>query len=179
MAGDDDRPKKSWSEIDKARATSPQRKERRSEGGGQRLHENSREYRSYKSQLNKLFDGAGVVPDALKTKLEGVEVSAGGKEARNARQEILDALTPRKILKAYNKFREVSEFPRDKAVLEKLLDLDEDDIVLEALEVLAELADEGAIKRSSSLKMRIASAQMTIDTNEVKRAGDLLLEKLR
>ena len=179
MSKDDDRPRKSWSEIDKARNTSPNRRERREDGGSPRLRETSREYRSYKSQLNKLFDGSGAVPDALKSTLEGVEMAEDVKAAREAHQEMLAALTPRKILRAYRKFREICDFPRDKPALEKLLDLDEEDIVLEALLVLAELADAGEIKRSSSLKMRVQQAQMTVDTNEVKRAGDVLLEKLR
>ena len=63
--------------------------------------------------------------------------------------------------------------------MEKRLDLDDEAIVLQALSTLNELLEEGAIKRASSLKMRIKTAQMTVDTAEVKAAGDALLEKLR
>ena len=62
---------------------------------------------------------------------------------------------------------------------QQLLDLDDEAIVLQALSTLNELLEEGAIKRASSLKMRIKTAQMTVDTAEVKAAGDALLEKLR
>ncbi|MED5465576.1 MAG: hypothetical protein VX699_13085 [Myxococcota bacterium] len=176
---DNDRPKKTWKERDQQKDGSAHRKSDRSQQGGTGRAENSRAYRSYKTQLNKLFDGGGAVPDALKSKLEGVEVAADVKAAREALQALSEAMTPRKIKKALVAYQEEFGFPRDKAIVEKLLDLDDEAIVLQALSTLNELLEEGAIKRASSLKMRIKTAQMTVDTAEVKAAGDALLEKLR
>jgi len=180
MAGhDDDRPKKSWREIDQGKDQSSHRKGGQS-GSKPRRSDNSQAYRSYKTQLNKLFDGGGgAVPDALKGKLDDLETPEAVKAEKAARQAILDCLTPRKIRKAYRAYREEFEFPWDKDVIEKLLDLDDEDVILESFEILGQMHAEGLIKRASSLKMRIKTAQMTVDTSEVKSAGDTLLEKLR
>ena len=179
MAGsDDDRPKKSWREIDQGKDKSSHRKGGES-GSKPRRSDNSQAYRSYKTQLNKLFDGGVALPDALKEKLGGFEAPETIKGERVARQAILDCLTPRKIRKAYRAYREEYDFPWDKEVIEKLLDLDDEDVILESFEVLGQMHAEGLIKRASSLKMRIKTAQMTVDTSEVKTAGDSLLEKLR
>ena len=59
-----------------------------------------------------------------------------------------------------------------------LLDLDDEAILLESFEVLEELHSEGLIKRSNSLKMRIKTAQLTVDSEEIKAASDALLSKL-
>ena len=175
---DDDRPKKSWREIDQGKDTSSHRKSGQS-GSKPRRSDNSQAYRSYKTQLNKLFDGGGAVPDALKEKLGGLEAPEEIKAEKAARQAILDCMTPRKIRKAYRAYREDYDFPWDKEVIEKLLDLDDEDVVLESFDVLGQMHAEGLIKRASSLKMRIKTAQMTVDTPEVKDAGNTLLELLR
>lgn len=178
MSGNDDKPKKSWREIDQGKDQSSHRKTGKSRPSSRRS-ENSQAYRSYKTQLNKLFDGGGAVPDALKEKLGELETPAGVKAEKAGRQAILDSMTPRKITKAYRAYREANDFPRDKDVIEKLLDLDDEDIILECFAVLSDMHAEGEIKRSSSLKMRIQTAQMTVDSPEVKSTGDKLLERLR
>ena len=179
MAGNDyDRPKKSWREIDQGKDQSSHRKSGES-GSKPRRSDNSQAYRSYKTQLNKLFDGEGAVPDALKERLGGLETPEAVKAEKASRQAILECLTPRKIRKAYRAYREEYDFPWDKEVIEKLLDLDDEDVILESFEVLGQMHAEGLIKRANSLKMRIKTAQMTVDTTEIKTAGDSLLEKLR
>ncbi len=58
MGNDDgDRPKKSWREIDRARE-SGRRDDERERGGNPLGNERSAGYRAYKSQLDRLFDGA-------------------------------------------------------------------------------------------------------------------------
>lgn len=54
MGNDDERPKKSWREIDRARESGQRR-----EGTRERDERNDRSasYRAYKSQLDRLFDG--------------------------------------------------------------------------------------------------------------------------
>lgn len=57
----DERPKKSWREIDRARESGSRRDEKR--GGGGVSDERSAAYRAYKSQLDKLFDGGAKAAD--------------------------------------------------------------------------------------------------------------------
>ena len=178
MAGhNDERPKKSWREIDQGKDQSAHRQTDRS-AKKPRRSEGSQAYRSYKTQLNKLFDGGGAVPDALKEKLGDLEAPEEIKAEKESRQAILESATPRKIRKAYRAYRENHDFPRDKAVIEKLLDLDDEDVILECFEVLGAMHAAGEIKRASSLKMRIETAQITVDSPQVKDAGDRLLKQL-
>lgn len=176
MSEDNRRGKKSFSERDK------ELRERKYKGDhdtpGASRQQRSHEYRSYKNQLNKIFDGGGL-PAALKEKLEGTEVGQKSKAKKEQLKAIKEAAAPRAILAAYRSYRESHDFPEDEEVLAKLLELeDEPSIVVEALEQIDALHAEGRLKRASSLKMRIKSAQMTIDDDDVWAAAGALLKKL-
>lgn len=174
-SSDDDRPKKSWRELDQMRDKSSHRKE--SGGGGRRSRtEQSAEYRAYKTQLNRLFEG-GAVPDALKTKL-GDATPKEVKEKKNALRAIIDAQHPRDVLALLKEFRRSFGFPEEEEALMKLLDVSDEDVVLEALQTIARLLQEGRLKRGASLKARIKTAQMTIDDPRVQEAAKSLLGSL-
>src|SRR5687768_707422 len=99
-----DRPKKSWSEIDKMRDKSSHRRDERP-GGSQKRLESSQAYRSYKSQLDKIFDGGGL-PDALKSKLEETGVGAEAKVRKEKAAAIKEATAPKAIREAVAAYRE-------------------------------------------------------------------------
>ena len=177
---DEDKEKPSWREIDRRRE---EKKQGGGGGGGSSggtgRHEKSRAYQSYKSQLNKLFDGTGVLPEALKGKLEDSEVAEQARAKREAAEAVLAADRPRKIRKLFKVYREEYGFPEDEDLLAKLLDSDDEDIVIECFETIGRLLDEGTLKRGPSLKARIKTAQITIDAPEIKELGDALIPRLR
>ena len=174
---DDDRPKRSWREIDQKKDTSSHRPGSQKED--KRVH-TSQAYRSYKTQLNKLFDGKGVLPDALKSKLEDTDVSIANKKRREAADIVLAADRPRKIRKLFKTYQDEFGFPHnDEELLVKLLETDDEDIIIEALTALGTLLDEGELRRGSSLKGRIQTAQISVDAPAVRELGDAIIKRLR
>jgi hypothetical protein len=182
MAGDDDdKPKRSWSEIDKMRDRSTHRREPGAGGGGGgrgRNLENTQAYRSYKTQLNKLFDGGGL-PEALKSKLEEKGVGLEAKRKKELASALSSALAPAAIRTALAAYRaEVGAFPDEEEALGKLLELEDVPVLLETIATLDRLHGEGTLKRGASLKARLKTAQMTVDSPKVTEACRALLGKL-
>jgi hypothetical protein len=179
MAGDDEKPKKSWREIDQAKDKSSHRREGGGGGGGSgRGIERTQAYRSYKTQLNKLFDG-GVLPDALKDKLEEKGIGTDAKQKKALTRDLVAATTPEAIKAALEAYRAATQgFPDDEEALGKLLELEDVAVVLETLSTLDRLHGAGGLKRASSLKARIKTAQMTVDSAKVTEAARALLAKL-
>ncbi len=174
---DDDRPKKSWKEIDQMRDGSSRRRRDKPDVGTSRRQQ-SNEYRSYKSQLNKMFDGGGL-PDALKDQLDDGDAFVEEAKARKAaRDAILAARTAVDVLAALAAHREAHGFPEDEEVLAKLLDLEDEETVMEAIQTIERLAGEGQLARASSLKARLKTVQMMIDEPEIQDAARALLRKL-
>jgi len=179
MADDDDKPKRSWREIDQMRDHSSHRREGGGGGGGKggRGVEGTQAYRAYKTQLNKLFDGGGL-PDALKEKLEEKGVGTEAKQKKELTRAIVAATAPAAIKAALEAHRASFGFPDDEEALGKLLELDDVPVLLETLASLDRLHGEGGLRRASSLKARIKTAQMTADSAKVTDAAKVLLGKL-
>lgn len=174
---DGDRPRKSWREIDNARGQSTHRRDDRLSAQGQG-QQSSQAYRSYKTQLNRLFDG-GIVPEALQSKLEDAGVGSAAKERKAALEALKAAATPRSLLQTLAAFRAAHGFPEDEEVLGRLIELeDETAIVLEAVQTLTRLHEEGRLKRAAALKMRLKTTQMTVDDPDVQEGVKSLLSRL-
>ena len=175
-SGNDDRPKKSWREIDQSREKGSARRE--SGGGSNPRLERSQAYRSYKTQLNKLFDGGGIMPEALGDKLGGSGVATDAKARKEAAAAIAAATSPKVMRAALQAFVAVHGFPEDEEVLAKVLDMGEESAILKAIETLAALQADGRLKRAASLKARLKTAQMTQDDPDIRSAAAALLGKL-
>ena len=172
--GDDDRPRKSWRDLDRQRDRSTHRREERPAGAGGKPLDRSQAYRAYKSQLDKLFDG-GALPDALRDKLAEAGVGADAKRKKEALERLLSAADLKAELETY---AAAFGFPEDEAALARLLDLGDERIALDALRTIARLRDEGRVKRGASFKARIRTAQMTIDSPALHALARELLDKL-
>lgn len=173
---DDDRPKKSWREIDQSREKGAG--SRSGTQGPSPRHERSQAYRSYKTQLNKLFDGGGVLPEALQTKLGDSGVASDAKARKEALAALAAAATPKALRAALQAFEAAHGFPEDEEVLAKIIDLGGEAMVLKAIETLAALQREGRLKRAASLKARLKTAHMTHDDPDLRSAAAELLGKL-
>jgi hypothetical protein len=176
-AHDDDRPKKSWREIDAGKNKS----NHRSGGGGTKPDRmaNSQAYRSYKTQLNKLFDGGAELPDALKEKLQDSGMVEAAKAKKAATQIVLDAMSPRKLHKAFKAYRAEYGLPEEREMLNKLLESDDEDLLVEIFGAIERLVGEGELKAGSAMQARIKSALILVDAPEVQTLGTALLKKLR
>jgi len=178
MASDDeDRPKRSWREIDQMRDGSAHRKEVRPQSGGGRRVETSQAYRAYKTQLNRLFDGGGV-PAALKEKLAEANVGADAKARKEAGKTIVSASGAAEAGAALEKYKEQFGFPSDEEVLARLLDLSDETVVHDALSALTSLRQEGVLKKATLIKAKIKTVLLTVDEPEIQKLGKELLASL-
>jgi hypothetical protein len=182
----DDRPKKSWREIDQAREKGTGR-EPRGDRSGERL-QGSQAYRSYKTQLNKLFDGgalpealkggAGGFPPGMKERLGDAAVVPDVKKRKDAAASIVAATKPKDFKAAMQAYIDAHGFPEEEEVLAKVLDSTDEGWVLQAIETATRLHGEGALKRGASLKVRLKTVQLSIDDPDIVQAAKALLAKL-
>lgn len=158
----DDR-KKSWREIDRARASGSGGR-RRDPGEAERERASkSAAYSSYKSQLDKLFrPGGAELPEALRQRLGP---ASDDSRARRARLEALtqspgaDTLEP--VLVAGD------PLPSDPRLLMRLMDLREPQLLVPVLEHLASLLDEGAKVNRMLLLQRLQAAETSAEDDDV------------
>lgn len=170
-----DKPKKSWREIDQSKDKNRTRSE--TPGGGGSRAQRSAAYSSYKTQLNKLFDGGGL-PALVAERLGDQHVAAPAQTRKAAASAICAAKTPKAVRAALEAYDAAHGFPEDEEVLAKLLDMSDEILVLQALQVVEKLADAGSLKRGASLKARIKTAQLTLDDPDIRETARRLLTKL-
>jgi len=175
---DGERPKRSWREIDQMRDGSTHRKEPKSGGGPAPHVERSQAYRAYKSQLNKLFDGGGSLPDAIKQQLEEKGVAKDASRKKTMADAIIAATSPKGAVAALEAFKSEYGFPQNEEVLSRLLDLSDEAILTEAMSTIAMLKEGGRLKRGNALKARLKTVEMTVDGPDVQRAARELAQKL-
>ena len=170
----DDRPKKSWREIDQAREHGGARRE----PNRSQARPNSQAYRSYKTQLGKLFDG-GIVPPTIAQSL-GTTTSGGGQsnQRATAAKAIVEAAAPKALQAALHAYNESFGFPQDEPVLLKLLDSSDEAVVGQAVAGLAALQGRGALKRAAATKARLKTVEVTHDHRELRAAAKALAAKL-
>ena len=137
----DDRPKKSWSEIDKLRNSGGSRRSRRDDYDYHRERASrSSAYSSYKSSLDKMFSGgAGIqLPDHLKEKL------GPASEADQKKRALMDALKSKADGPSLRAVLDAGlALPEDARFLMKLLDLESDDLLEPVLEKLLDIVESG------------------------------------
>lgn len=176
MSRDEERRgKKTFAERDKELRTHKSRRDdtHGAQGPKQRAHE----YRAYKSQLEKIFDGGGL-PDALKQKLEGTATGQAAKAKREALTSLKEA-AGQELVTQVAAYTERYGAVEDEEVLAKILELDDEPgLIVTALQTIERLVEEGRLKKSGSLKMRVKAVQMTTDDDDAARISQALLGKL-
>lgn len=129
---DDDRPKKSWREIDAARDRSMHGRDDRPKGGARAAQRSSAAQKQYRSALDKLFDG-GAVGEGWKKVLPEMPADT----ATDGRQEHLRAIraaTDRSTVEAaVARLLERFPLPDDPDVLTQVLLCSDDGIAADAL----------------------------------------------
>lgn len=135
----DDRPKKSWREIDQMRDGSGHRKKRDPGERAKEKAQRSAAYSKYKSQLDQLFKPGGAdLPDAMKEKLG--PVSEESKKSREA-AEALKKSPSEETLSAY--LETGQPLPDDPRLLMSCLDIKNEDLICLVLEALLAIVEGG------------------------------------
>lgn len=135
----DDRPKKTWRELDKMRDGSSHRSDRGSGASrSQARAEKSNAYRSYKSNLDNLFKPGTELPESLKMKL-GPTTEAGKRNTALSKALAADADAP--ALRAY--LDAELPLPDETRLLVRLLDIDDAALLVPVLEQLLDIVEGG------------------------------------
>ncbi|HEY3448151.1 MAG TPA: hypothetical protein VGK67_17470 [Myxococcales bacterium] len=176
---DDDRPKRSWRDIDKMRDKGGGRQKAQEERAQQRM-ERSPMYEQYKAKVAKMLGGEEM-PDAVREKLDPTgelkvrdellkKIKKVGTEDRKQWAEL--------VTEFVGKF----EMPEDAYLLVDWLDHPKDRVVEKSLNQLETLATSGALagpKCPKSMDQRLRALEMMGTDPDVQAKAKALRERLR
>ena len=164
---DDERPKKSWREIDEMRDRSGgaagQPRKTPSDRRTERAQKGSA-YTQYKNKLDKLFTpGGAALPENLRAKLEPTD------ELGQKQQALLRALRGEKNEKALRAVVEASlEFPDEPRLLMDLLDVsDDEDLLTPVLQALLGVLESGRKPNRMLLIQKLDALELRLGGGEV------------
>jgi hypothetical protein len=173
---DDDRPKKSWREIDAQRDRKSQTSPRRDPDDRARERaQNSAAYGKYKAQLDKLFTPGGAnLPESLKSKL-GPASDEGKKK-----QELTQTLRDKGDAASLEAFLEAGlALPEDARLLLRLLDVQKEALLEPVLRALLALVEGGQkpsrmllIQKIDALILRLGSGGAVELAKQLRAALD-------
>jgi hypothetical protein len=171
---DDDRPKKSWREIDAQRDRSGGvRKRRDPDETSKQKVERSQAYSKYKANLDKLFTpGGAALPESLRAKLG--PTSAEGQ----AMKEALDALKATPSDETLARCIETgAPLPDDPRLLMSLFDVKDEALLRPVLERLLEIVEGGKkpsrmllLQKLDALKNRVSDEAIAALADDLRGA---------
>lgn len=168
----DDRPKKSWRELDSARDKGGSRPRRDPDARSREKTESSAAYKQYKSNLDKLFTPGGTsLPDALKEKL------GPPSEDAQRKQKLTAELQDKADLAALSAYLDAGlTLPAEARLLVRLLDVNDVVRLVPVLEALLAVVEAGqkpsrmlVIQKLDALVLRLGSGP-TVDLARQIRA---------
>lgn len=175
----DDRPKKSWRELDRMRDSRSSRTPRRDpQDYGRKKTESSTSYRNYKSNLDKLFTPGGAdLPESLKAKLG--PISESDQNSRALKKDLYDkADAP--SLSAY--MDAGLELPDDARFLMRLIDLDDLALLQPVLQKILDIVEDGRRPNRMLLLQKLDALLMRCSdrggTDEITELAQMLRSAL-
>ncbi len=156
----DDRPKRSWREIDQSREKARPRRDER-ERSRERVS-NSSSYNRYKAQLNDLFKpGGSDLPDHIRAQLG--PVSDESKE----RRALLDALRSEPSEPTLRAYLESDQpLPDDARLLMSLLAIRDEELIRPVLQKLLDVVESGKRPNRMLLIQRLEALQNFAEQSE-------------
>lgn len=168
---DDDRPKRSWKEIDQAKTLGKKPQQDSGDGGGGPA-QNRYAYNKYKSQLNRLFDQGGI----------GALMQQGApsptQTVHKAERTLLEQTTPKAFAKALEAHMQQHGMPKDVEVLMACFDLADEKVLLQALEAVQQSLDAGSVKRLQALRSRLNTLLLSCDAPKIVARAKAMLAQL-
>lgn len=175
----DERPRKSWREIDRGRDRSKHRQEDRSRGEGPRR--GPRSEKSYRAALDRLFD-SGKIADIVDPKTGGRSGEDGEQgESRIKLQARIRAAGDRdELTAAVDAYLAHSDaLPDDLELLGRVLEHRDPARQLDAMERISDLLDTGARpKRTRAMVGQLKMLRDVGDDPEIVAAARALIERL-
>jgi hypothetical protein len=165
----DERPKKSWREIDKAREQSSQRRENPTRESARSLGAQ----RQYRATLDRLFDSGEA------TRLLGKKVEPPAQNSRlGAIRAVKEAIGKSEISSAVDALLAFGSLPEDEEVLTQAIDHRDESKVRLAMETLQQWLDKNQPRRKGTLRARLEGLRQLAEEEETKLLASALLERL-
>ena len=168
----EDRPKKSWREIDRKKDRSTHRPEERPQAGGPRRQ---RSQKSYRAALDRLFE-SGKIGELIDEPPK--DDASPEDEGRLKLLRKIKAAEGRGVVDAVDAYVAHYELPLDADVLAKVLEHRNPTRQLEALEKLIELTDQETPRRSRAIVGQLKLIRDTGDDPELIDLAKRLLDRL-
>lgn len=168
--GSDDRPKKSWREIDKAKDQSSHRPAEPKK----QTRESVAAQKQYKAQLDRLFDSG----EAMKL-LGKTATTPPSAETKLAKIRALrDAVGRDEITKATDALFALGPLPQEEEVLTQALEHRKEERVREVMAALLTWLERNRPKRQATLKARLSGLVDNADDEETRELAKQVLAKL-
>jgi hypothetical protein len=166
---EDDRPKKTWREIDQMRESKS-----RSPEPKKQTRESVVAQKQYKANLDRLFD-SGEAPKLLGKKI----TTPASPETRIAKMKaVRDAIGRDEITKAVDHLLALGPLPTDEEILTQALEHRKEPQVQEVINLLLTWLERNKPKRQATLKARLAGLVSNADDQETKDLAQRALDKL-
>ena len=175
---DDDRPRKSWREIDKARDGSSHRRDERP-GGSSGRGAKGRSQKSYRSALDRLFD-SGKIGDLVQQKdPTAKKPEPEGGESRLKLHKKIKAATDRDDLtRTVDGYLKKFELPDDHDVLGRVLEHRDPGVQRDAMERIAALLETTQPKRARAMVGQLKMIRDFADDPEMESLATKIIERL-
>ncbi len=166
----DDRPKKSWKELDRMRDKGGSSRSRKdpSERNRERASK-TQAYSAYKSQLDKLFTPGGAqLPEHMRAKL------GPQSDESKVRREMIEALTKDPGEKTLRPLVEAGEgLPDDPRLLMRLLDVRDESLLRPVLQQLLDIIEDGKKPNRMLLIQRLEAVKNFAEEDETLELVDM------
>ena len=167
---------KSWRDIDRAKDRSPHRKEEKTAAKGKDIS-STYAYRSFKSQVNKIFNGDVAMPAAWAEKLGGDP--AKSKNAKKTAGQKLTRLRGKALEEALPEYEEKFGFPDDQTILIQLLSVSSADILTRTLDAFQAIVASGELSDARALKVRLDNLMALDERSAILKRCQALLAELK
>ena len=177
---DEDRPRKSWREIDKARDGSAHRKDERPDASMLTRRSSGRSQKSYRAALDRLFD-SGKIADLVEKKdpTEAKPRDTDGESRLKLLKKIRDAVDRDEVTRTADAYlKQYDDLPEDMEVLPRLLEHRDPDIQLQAMRRMDELLDSQRPKRTRAIVGQLKMIRDFADEQEMMELADRLIDRL-
>ena len=178
---EDDKPKRSWREIDRAKDGSAHRAPDKPKMNPFNQARADAASKVYKSKLDAFFEGDAQAPDHVKEKLSKLhDTSTAGKARTKAIKSIKEAKTSSAIDKAFDAFLSNWEMPPDYDILSQALNCDNEAHVEAALNMLDDMLKENRIpKHIQLLEQRLKRVKSLAEDPDLQDKAAALIKALR
>lgn len=177
----DDKPKKSWRELDRNKDRSSHRAQDRPQMNPSKQARADSASKVYKSKLDAFFEGEASAPGIVKDKLTQIQdTSKEGKARIAALKAIKDASVSSALDAAFDEYLKNWELPFDYDILSQALNCGDESHVSAALDMLEKMfADKRIPKHAKLLEQRLRRVKTLAEEPDIQDKAAALMKTLR